>query len=118
MGVSLQTGEVLYECSMRGCTDDGSRPAGDVLLVQRMGQVVRAVEPRTGAERWNFSVAQHDLKLISECHSSGQSSVALDLKVIVPEGLVFAMDPENPSVILWKHKVGKEIVFCVMLNGC
>ena len=33
----------------------------DILIVKRETQVVRAIEPRTGAEKWNFSVSTHDL---------------------------------------------------------
>lgn len=91
---------------MRGCSDARDRNiVGDVLLVQRLGQVVRAVKPRTGVERWNFSVAQHDLKLLSECHSPGSGVPLLNLKVVIPDGLVCAMDSVDSNRILWKHKV-------------
>ena len=31
------------------------------MIVKRETQVVRAVEPRTGSEKWNFSVSTHHL---------------------------------------------------------
>ena len=33
----------------------------DIVIVKRETQVVRAVEPRTGSEKWNFSVSTHHL---------------------------------------------------------
>lgn len=110
-GVSLQNGRILYECSMKGCGNDSrSSNVGDILVIQRLGQIVRAVEPRTGSERWNFSVAQHDLKLLSECHGQLQTQINYQLKVIVPEGLICAVDINNPSKVLWKHKFDSPIV--------
>lgn len=48
----METGRVLYECSLGGCDNLTELEAeGDVVLVQRQTQTVRAVEPRTGVER-------------------------------------------------------------------
>lgn len=116
-GVSLHSGQILYECSMKGCGNESHASSGDVLVIQRLGQIVRAVEPRTGAERWNFSVAQHDLKLISDCHGLNQESVNYQLKVIVPEGLICALDIENPNKIIWKHKVNVFAFFSTCLRS-
>lgn len=86
----------------------------DVIVVRRQTQTVRAVETRTGIERWNFSVGQHELDLIrsDECHDRKFSDMDmaildLDIKVIVPEGVVCAFSKQAPSVMLWKYKVGK-----------
>ncbi len=56
-----------YECSMDGgCRHFyGDDSMDDVLVVQRETQTVRAVEPRTGQEKWNFSVSQHSVELSS-----------------------------------------------------
>lgn len=110
-GVSLRSGRILYECSMKGCGNDSrSSNVGDILVIQRLGQIVRAVEPRTGSERWNFSVAQHDLKLLSECHGQSPTQINYELKVIVPEGLICAVDIKDSSKVLWKHKFDSPIV--------
>lgn len=107
---------------MHGCTnstewdpdDDGSiQPTIDneIIVVRRQTQTVRAIEPRTGGERWNFSVGQHELELVrspDDCHSSVASDpVTLDyeLKFIVPEGVVFAVRKETPHIIEWKQKL-------------
>jgi translation initiation factor 2-alpha kinase 3 len=82
---------------------------GPVLLVKRDSQTIRAVEPRTGAERWNYSVAQLELKLAHEpgvdCHDLTGAQDDVQIKVIVPEGLVCALSKREPHRILWKHKV-------------
>ncbi|KAL1122849.1 hypothetical protein AAG570_003175, partial [Ranatra chinensis] len=111
-GIDADTGRVLYECSMNKCdnlTGFEDIP-GDVVLVQRQTQTVRAIEPRSGAEKWNFSVGQHDIKLAPNpsnegCHMKGddvKSDIAL--KVIVPDGLVCATSKSKPGSLIWKHK--------------
>lgn len=105
-GVSLRSGNIIYECSMKGCGNiSHSTNVEEVLIIQRWGQIVRAVEPRTGLERWNFSVAQHDLKLLSECHSPESMEVTYNLKLVPPEGVIYATDVKDPKTVLWKHKV-------------
>lgn len=93
---------------------------GEVIIVRRKTQTVRAIEARTGEERWNFSVGQHELESIGssdDCHSSSRSEnnvqeflTNLDLRVIVPEGLICAVRKNEPSVILWKYKFDHPIV--------
>ncbi|KAF6199528.1 hypothetical protein GE061_007554 [Apolygus lucorum] len=109
-GVDSATGKLLYECSMASCdnqTTQGQRatPVGDVILIQRQTQTVRAIEPRDGTERWNFSVGQHELKLSPDpsasCHDTVASYDEIVLKVIVPDGLICALD--SAGTVLWKH---------------
>ncbi|XP_055908473.1 eukaryotic translation initiation factor 2-alpha kinase [Eupeodes corollae] len=143
-GVSARTGQLLYECSMNGCvnnTDSDSMKNGgkddsiktpnpetdllaehdslldDVIVVRRQTQTVRAVESRTGVERWNFSVGQHELDMLksAECHDRQFSELDmavldLEVKVIVPEGIVCAYSKSNPGNLLWKHKFEHPIV--------
>lgn len=143
-GVSARTGQLLYECSMHGCvnsTDSDSLKNGqndeaiktpnpnmdlipehdplldDVIVVRRQTQTVRAVESRTGIERWNFSVGQHELDMMksAECHDRQFSDLDmavldLEVKVIVPEGIVCAFSKSNPENMLWKHKFEHPIV--------
>ena len=62
-GIEMVSGKVRYECSIEGCQNFyGDDNMDDVLVVQRETQTVRAVEPRTGQEKWNFSVSQHHLE--------------------------------------------------------
>lgn len=140
-GVSANSGRVIYECSMRGCVNntdivssngdsnneipsyDGGEEAtvaDEVIIVRRQTQTVRAIEPRTGEERWNFSVGHHELESIdlhSDCHSSSKKRTEIlelmkdvELKVIVPEGLICAVRKNAPHTILWKTKFDHPIV--------
>lgn len=102
---------------MAGCDNANENVSSDedMLVVHRKTQTVRAVEVRTGLERWNFSVGQHDVKLMTDfnanCH--GQTSDQRDtvpkfefnVKAIVPEGLVCAVSTSDSKSIIWKHKV-------------
>lgn len=91
---------------MKNCGNvSHSTDVGDVLVIQRRAQTVRAVEPRTGTEKWNFSVAQHELKLITECHSFQNEGTDYMLRVVIPEGIIYAADTQKPDNILWKQKV-------------
>ncbi|XP_017082189.1 eukaryotic translation initiation factor 2-alpha kinase isoform X2 [Drosophila eugracilis] len=151
-GVSVRTGQLLYECSLNGCvnsTEDGLAiddtirepevedpqdggdqlrdEAGyivghdplidDVIVVRRQTQTVRAVESRTGMERWNFSVGQHELDLVrpSECQQQPRDELEMavldvDIKVVVPEGIICAFSKSDPQTMLWKYKFDHPIV--------
>lgn len=53
-GVAINTGKILYECNINECmnhTDRESHMGQEILIIQRLQQTVRAVEPRTGVER-------------------------------------------------------------------
>lgn len=84
----------------------------DVIVVRRHTQTVRAVEPRTGGERWNFSVGHHEMEILKteDCHERpfselDKSLLDLEIKVVVPEGIICAFNKNAPHVILWKYKV-------------
>ncbi|XP_076248743.1 eukaryotic translation initiation factor 2-alpha kinase isoform X2 [Calliopsis andreniformis] len=115
-GVSSVTGKILYECGINGCTNNTVGEGyidQEVLIIQRYQQTVRAVEPRTGIERWNFSVGQHDLILVpqSDCRNKFASHVAdIDIKVVIPDGLIWAVNRNNPKDKLWQYKFDSPIV--------
>lgn len=106
--------------SSNGIDEEENRTTtdNDVIIVRRQTQTVRAIEPRTGGERWNFSVGQHDLELVpalNDCHSGASTGTAQDtlsnieFKVIVPEGVICAVDKVSHD-ILWKHKFDHPVV--------
>lgn len=116
-GVSSRTGKILYECGINGCnnnTDGEGYLEQEVLIIQRFQQTIRAVEPLTGTERWNFSVGQHDLVLIPRSNYCQDKSTTylsdIEIKVIVPDGLIWAVNKKNPSVKLWQYKFESPIV--------
>lgn len=128
----------MYECGMNGCKDTNEvnnelDPYGgpyeiendvehdplldDVIIIRRETQTVRAVEAINGGERWNFSVGTHELELIKSgnCHNRpyseyDQTLLDLELKVIVPEGIVCAVHKHTPNVVVWQHKFSHPIV--------
>ncbi|KAF4521545.1 hypothetical protein B566_EDAN009513 [Ephemera danica] len=105
-GVDAMSGRVLYECTMRGCDNlTNGMSNGHILLVKRDSQTIRAIEPRTGTERWNYSVAQMELKLAqepgAECHDRTRTHDDIQIKIIVPEGLF-----DTPVVHAWQYDRG------------
>nr|XP_029721127.1 eukaryotic translation initiation factor 2-alpha kinase-like [Aedes albopictus] len=139
-GVSTRTGQLIYECTMRGCRNateimedsvkNGPPREGteailqhdplqdDVVVIRRQTQTVRAVESRTGSERWNFSIGHHELEMLKneDCRGGGGNDALdpaildLELKVVIPEGVVFAVKRSEPGVTVWQHKFDHPIV--------
>ncbi|XP_059619538.1 eukaryotic translation initiation factor 2-alpha kinase-like [Phlebotomus argentipes] len=131
-GISMRTGQVIYECSIGGCqnrTDALEEGVGqvhdplldDVIILRRQTQTVRAVDPRTGGERWNFSVGHHEMDIArsENCHldSEAETDLGYEIKLIVPEGLVCAISKTSPNTILWKHKFDYPIVSAWQSDG-
>lgn len=54
-GVNMNTGQLLYECDMAQCNNITSNSFtnidGNILILQRQTQTVRASDPRSGIER-------------------------------------------------------------------
>ncbi|XP_071374841.1 eukaryotic translation initiation factor 2-alpha kinase 3-like [Centroberyx affinis] len=70
-GLGAYSGKLRYICSAVGCSRWGEEEleAEDVLLLQRTQKTVRAVTPRLGLEKWNFSVGNFELKFVPETGS-------------------------------------------------
>ncbi|XP_038160580.1 eukaryotic translation initiation factor 2-alpha kinase 3 [Cyprinodon tularosa] len=70
-GLGAYSGKIRYICSAGGCSHwgDEETEAEDVLLLQRTQKTVRAIRPRSGMEKWNFSVGSFELKLVPEKQS-------------------------------------------------
>ncbi|KAM6201727.1 eukaryotic translation initiation factor 2-alpha kinase 3 [Rhynchocyon petersi] len=67
-GLSACNGKVRYICSALGCRrwDTDEMEQEDILLLQRTQKTVRAVGPRSGNEKWNFSVGHFELRYIPD----------------------------------------------------
>lgn len=137
-GVSTKTGQIIYECSMNGCLnrtevvtspesnesnnfqqqefEEYNPSVDEVIVVRRQTQTVRAIEPRTGSERWNFSIGHHEMEILKseDCHTRSvnfdKSLLEIDLRVIISEGIICAVKRNAPNVILWKYKFDYPIV--------
>ncbi|XP_070698359.1 eukaryotic translation initiation factor 2-alpha kinase 3 [Pempheris klunzingeri] len=70
-GLGAYSGKLRYICSAVGCSrwGDDEMDAEDVLLLQRTQKTVRAIRPRSGMEKWNFSVGNFELKFVPETQS-------------------------------------------------
>jgi translation initiation factor 2-alpha kinase 3 len=90
----------------------------DILVVTRHTQTVRASEPRSGSERWNFSIGHHELQFALSDNCRQQPNLDqinefisdIDIRVIVPEGLICGYSKKDPSNLLWMHKFDSPIV--------
>ncbi|XP_003222450.1 eukaryotic translation initiation factor 2-alpha kinase 3 isoform X2 [Anolis carolinensis] len=67
-GLSSRSGKVKYICSAMGCHrwDDDEIEQEDILLLHRTQKTVRAVGPRSGNEKWNFSVGHFELRYVPD----------------------------------------------------
>ncbi|XP_061445601.1 eukaryotic translation initiation factor 2-alpha kinase 3 isoform X2 [Rhineura floridana] len=67
-GLSSYSGKVKYICSAMGCRrwDDDEMEQEDILLLHRTQKTVRAVGPRSGNEKWNFSVGHFELRYVPD----------------------------------------------------
>ena len=125
-GIQLQTGQINYECSMNECTHfQAESSSQDMLVVQRNTQTVRAHVPRTGEQKWNFSVSLHDVAyhpaedpcdaVIDNDDDDHREAIAETageddflIKAIVPDGLICATDAQD--LIKWRRKFPSPIV--------
>ena len=126
-GIELSTGRIKYECTMSGCFEPSGEPLKtnadsdleDLIVVKRETQVVRAVEPRTGSEKWNFSVSTHHvsfqsgLELEDLCNDTIDEDYDNDdselLKAVVPEGVICKVDKKKPDKVIWKQMFNSPI---------
>ncbi|XP_049885543.1 eukaryotic translation initiation factor 2-alpha kinase-like [Pectinophora gossypiella] len=121
VGVDARTGSVVYECGSGGCSNE-QQTAGagrDLLVLRRHSSTVRALDPRTGGEKWNFSVAEHQVALNRrECagRGAGPGAAAVAVAVALPEGVVAISRPGDPTP-LWQQKLDAPVAGMWRLQG-
>ncbi|RMX44076.1 hypothetical protein pdam_00015021 [Pocillopora damicornis] len=133
-GLNPYSGKVQYVCSADGCqlkeSDEQHVHGKDVLVLKRTQQTIRAVDQRTGIERWNFSVGQHDVSFLEavlneedDAHCSAEDAEVFtewNLRVSIPNGVVAAvntLDATETEVVLWSHQFDSPIAAVWRLNG-
>ena len=131
VGIDLETGEVQYECGMSGdCHQYGvsSDTLKNVLVVQRVLHTVKAHLPRSGENKWNFSVSLHDVNYypgVNLCEDVDldppdnliNETEDFQLKAVVPEGVLCASKTENNDDILWRRKFQTPLVDVWRIRG-
>ncbi|CAH0596457.1 unnamed protein product [Chrysodeixis includens] len=105
-GLDAHTGGVIYECGSGGCSSEQQTANADrdVIVLRRHSSTVRALDPRSGSEKWNFSVAEHRVALSRrECAEAGAGAAPLGVAVALPEGVVAVKDLAGSK--LWQQKL-------------
>ncbi|XP_067884870.1 eukaryotic translation initiation factor 2-alpha kinase 3 isoform X2 [Heterodontus francisci] len=131
-GLDAYTGKMQYVCSAGGCRrweEETTEQGSDLLLLQRMQKTVRAVGPRSGAEKWNFSVGHYELRFVRDATSrinyiessssasskNGQSKIFSEgdqeatfkdrvIKVSVSDWKVMSFSNKQGGQLEWEHQ--------------
>ncbi|CAG9759267.1 unnamed protein product [Ceutorhynchus assimilis] len=108
-GVSFHTGKLVYECTQSKCSNHEKEEMADIMVVERSTQTIRAVEPRTGNERWNFSVGLHNVKL-PQVSCIDTKVFDANISAVIPEGLLSVSSMKNNKEQSWQYKFQSPIV--------
>ncbi|XP_018333470.1 eukaryotic translation initiation factor 2-alpha kinase [Agrilus planipennis] len=110
-GVNINSGKKVYECSLSGCKNNTEvDESEDIVIIERSSYVVRAVEPRSGGERWNFSIAIHNLKVpYTSCINIDPEVHEYKITAILPNGHIIA-NSEKTLLEPWDFKFNSPIV--------
>ncbi|XP_065071715.1 eukaryotic translation initiation factor 2-alpha kinase 3-like [Rhopilema esculentum] len=116
-GIDAETGNVLYECNINGCKPVANRwhlSERDIFVIRRTQKVVRAVDLKTGEERWNFSVGNFDVSYLDSpghqqsCEKYSENS-NLKMKFNVAKGLLEAFRQNSETDVEWSFRFDSPI---------
>ncbi|KRT78131.1 hypothetical protein AMK59_8538, partial [Oryctes borbonicus] len=119
-GIGIHSGHLFYTCSLLGCQNETNFEGeiDNVLIIERNTLTVRAHEPRTGNERWNFSVGHHNIRIPSvSCFNIDNMIINFNVTAVLPEGLILATKLEDENQLLWKYKFEAPIVNVWLWDG-
>ncbi|XP_028391246.1 eukaryotic translation initiation factor 2-alpha kinase 3-like isoform X2 [Dendronephthya gigantea] len=122
-GIDPKTGQMLYSCSDDGCDGSGVDSLRDILVLKRTQRTIRAVNERTGAARWNFSVGEHKLSLlkvqsdIPHHYLPEDSILKQGIQVSIPERIVAIVQKSEEKIILWKKFDTPVAAVWILHNG-
>uniref|UniRef100_A0A8C2KIN5 non-specific serine/threonine protein kinase n=1 Tax=Cyprinus carpio TaxID=7962 RepID=A0A8C2KIN5_CYPCA len=130
--------ESLLDSSYR-IGEDTVLVGGKTLTTYGLGAyiVLRAVRPRNGFEKWNFSVGNFELKFIPEIQSNinflegeasngetwrevrheAQQGLDLVIKVSVPDWKVMAFSTKPEGQLIWEHQFCTPIASAWLVGG-
>ncbi|XP_022098322.1 eukaryotic translation initiation factor 2-alpha kinase 3-like [Acanthaster planci] len=133
-GINAGTGQIVYVCGVSGChifEENESTDKDDIIVIERVQRTCRAVEQRTGAEKWNFSVGQHEVSYLPGARNDEdlgsseydydedyhQATVCVEeseeeravFKVFISPGTVGAYSEQDPTRLLWKQEFSTAI---------
>ncbi|XP_066483703.1 eukaryotic translation initiation factor 2-alpha kinase 3 isoform X2 [Tiliqua scincoides] len=100
-GLSSYSGKVKYICSAMGCRrwNEDEMEQEDILLLHRTQKTVRAVGPRSGNEKWNFSVGHFELRYVPDIETS-VGYIEGNLKSNLKEDSKIISDVEEQEAIM------------------
>uniref|UniRef100_A0A8C7ID50 Eukaryotic translation initiation factor 2-alpha kinase 3 n=1 Tax=Oncorhynchus kisutch TaxID=8019 RepID=A0A8C7ID50_ONCKI len=143
-GLGAYSGKLRYICSAVGCSRWGEEETEpeDVLLLQRTQKTVRAVRPRSGLEKWNFSVGSFELRFVpdkqltsnflegemasgeaihttTDTHTDtpGSGTPDLVIKVSVPDWKVMAFSAQPGGKLVWEQQFCTPIASAWLVGG-
>ncbi|XP_045482611.1 eukaryotic translation initiation factor 2-alpha kinase-like isoform X2 [Harmonia axyridis] len=112
-GIGFRSGNIFYECSSIKCVNitKNAEAEDDVLVLKRTSQTVRAVEIRSGIEKWNFSVGDVDVYLPRiSCIDVNAKKIKWNITTTLPDGLLEVNHTLNNERIHWQHRFSSPIV--------
>ncbi|KAK9890482.1 hypothetical protein WA026_010563 [Henosepilachna vigintioctopunctata] len=119
-GVGFRSGSVFYECSPLKCNNvtENADAEDDVLILKRTTQTVRAIELRTGNEKWNFSVGEVTMSLPRvSCIDINAKKTKWNITAVLPDGLLKVTQILHNVHTSWKHSFFSPIVKVWKWNG-
>lgn len=112
-GLGFRSGKLSYECSSSVCTNNTEEldKDDDILILRRSTQTVRAIELRTGVEKWNFSVGDIDIKLPqASCIDLTAKRRQWNVTAVLPDGVIQVTQILDSIATSWHYKFTSPIV--------
>lgn len=119
-GVALNSGKCLYVCSPQNCknmTDDLDVGNHYVAVIERTTRTVRAIEAKTGAEKWNFSVGTHDIRIPQVDCINKKVNYEFNISAVLPKGKLSVGVKTDSNFYTWDYEFTSPIVDIWKFNG-
>lgn len=118
-GVALNSGKFLYVCSPQNCKNmtDELDVASYVAVIERSTRTVRAIEAKTGAEKWNFSVGTHDIKIPQVDCINTRINYDFNISTVLPKGKLNVQVKTEGNYYSWIYEFTSPIVDVWNFNG-
>lgn len=118
-GVALNSGKSLYVCSPQNCKNmtDELDVGGYLAVIERSTRTVRAIEAKTGAEKWNFSVGTHDIKIPQMDCINTRVNYEFNISAVLPKGKLNVGVKTEGDYFSWAYEFTSPIVDIWNFNG-
>lgn len=118
-GVELNSGKCLYVCSSQNCKNmtDEIDMTSYVAVIERSTRTVRAIEAKSGAEKWNFSVGTHDIKIPQMDCINIRVNYEFNISAVLPKGKLSVGVKSDLNYHSWIYEFASPIVDVWNFNG-